>query len=305
MSKQNLRLILSFAMLLLGAHPAAATPAKCKASVAGSQVFEWPADGSLVSYDKVASYGRKMFLNGLQITRINRNKNVNWSGPSKPQFPYAGDSRTWPERFSAAELRYQQSNYDRDALDEFINVAFNIGVEQGRREVRSSVHSPVVALLTIAETDIRNGRLEAAKDKVASAATLVSQSEIKYAYQGLIKVGSQMEWPTNGMPAKGDELVAPLAAAFHHLYKADTLSSPNSNSIINERIREIIEMGAEQGRRGSEKEIGPNSMALLNLEDAENDISRELARNQRPDARDLERLIRTLDRTIQGLAFLR
>lgn len=71
------------------------------------------------------------------LTRRNQGRSIPWSGPPIGRHE-AATSLEAKNRLSAKMLEYSKEDQGRDALDEIIGVAIQLGIEQGRRCFRDS-----------------------------------------------------------------------------------------------------------------------------------------------------------------------
>jgi hypothetical protein len=102
-----------------------------------SNPVKWPEDGTPLDYQSLADAIMKAIRFAYDLTRKNPHRSVPWVGPPIGQNERA-NSLEARERLSAAQLKYSEENQGRDALDEIIGVAIQIGIEQGRRIYRNS-----------------------------------------------------------------------------------------------------------------------------------------------------------------------
>ena len=95
--------------------------------------MKWPKDESKpASFRELAKCVRKAFLDGANWERINRSKNIKWTGP--PQGKYSAPvSLAFGVGLRAKTLRVDETEQGRDFLDHIIGIALQLGVEQGRR----------------------------------------------------------------------------------------------------------------------------------------------------------------------------
>jgi hypothetical protein len=98
---------------------------------------KWPKDGSAVSFRRMGDPVRKAILFAYNIERKNRNRNIPWDGLDIGD---AEKARCFSpnEQLKVKNLRYSEGEQSRDALDEIIGIAIQLGIEQGRRVFRNS-----------------------------------------------------------------------------------------------------------------------------------------------------------------------
>ena len=99
--------------------------------------LEWPDDGNPLDYQSIADPIRKAIRFAYEMSRKNVGRSVPWRGPPIGRSE-AGNSLQAKHRLSAEMLRYSEEDQGRDALDEIIGVAVQIGIEQGRRIFKKS-----------------------------------------------------------------------------------------------------------------------------------------------------------------------
>ena len=98
--------------------------------------IKWPDDGSPLDYQSLADPIRKAVRFAYEMSRKNVGHSVPWNGPAIGR-PEAATSLEAKHRLSAEALKYSEEDQGRDALDEIIGIAVQIGIEQGRRIYRS------------------------------------------------------------------------------------------------------------------------------------------------------------------------
>jgi len=95
--------------------------------------MKWPKDESkTIPFRDLARCVRNAFLQGANWERINKSKNIKWTGP--PQGKYSAVvSLAFGVSLRAKTLRVDEEDQGRDFLDRIIGIAIQLGVEQGRR----------------------------------------------------------------------------------------------------------------------------------------------------------------------------
>lgn len=98
---------------------------------------KWPEDGKPLDYCSIAKPIVKAIRFAYDLTRRNANKSIPWAGPPIGRME-AANSLEAKLRLSASMLRNNDEDQGRDALDEIIGVAIQLGIEQGRRCYKNS-----------------------------------------------------------------------------------------------------------------------------------------------------------------------
>jgi hypothetical protein len=88
-------------------------------------------------FDDMADPVLKAIRFAYKLERRNKNKNVPWNGPRLGENMRA-NSPEFAERLRAGRLAYAEEDQGRDALEEIIGIALQVGIEQGRRIAKSS-----------------------------------------------------------------------------------------------------------------------------------------------------------------------
>ncbi|MES3037035.1 MAG: hypothetical protein V4736_03935 [Bdellovibrionota bacterium] len=225
--------------------------------------LSWPADGPTIDYSGYVPYAKALMHYEVTLKRINKTRNVRWTGPSKPEVPYTGDSRTYEARLSAYELRDRLESQNREALVEFIDVAFSVGKEQGRREIRAAKITPVIKLTEKAKAFAATGNYTAAAREINRAiSVLKDEARSNFPRAPMVLVNGKSEW-SNDLPTNRKELVPGLQSAFEQLYSTSGKPGTNTSKQLSERILSIISDGAVLARK--EAELGRIHDAKLSL----------------------------------------
>lgn len=108
----------------------------------------WPKNGKTVRFSDLVKDIKKAVLFAYDVKRKNRKKNIPWNGYD------IGDAEKVcclcpDDHLTAENLRYSESEQGRDALDEIIGLALQLGMEQGRRNFCSS--TPYELLIRMAK----------------------------------------------------------------------------------------------------------------------------------------------------------
>lgn len=122
----------------VGAHP--------------SRVQPWPADNGPLSFEDIARPVLHAIRFAYDLKRRDRRRSIPWRGPEIDKRDQAC-SPTITERLQAKNLSYVEEDQGREALEEIITGAIQLGIAQGRRLARSD-HSELLddaygAVLTI------------------------------------------------------------------------------------------------------------------------------------------------------------
>jgi hypothetical protein len=94
-----------------------------------------------------------------KMTRQNINKDIPWSGPNIGSEEKATCHQPI-EQLSAKTLAYSLEDQGRDALDEIIGLALRLGIEQGRRILRSSLEYKMINISKNLNTEIQTNRIK-------------------------------------------------------------------------------------------------------------------------------------------------
>lgn len=99
--------------------------------------MQWPKDNQPADFSDLAGALRKAFEFGYDFKRKNEDKDIPWNGP--PHGPACAVTCLDPtDALTAKNLRYSLADQGRDLLDELLALALQMGIEQGRRERRTS-----------------------------------------------------------------------------------------------------------------------------------------------------------------------
>ncbi|MES2963196.1 MAG: guanylate kinase [Bdellovibrionota bacterium] len=111
--------------------------------------FSWPAKDAPADFEKITSHVTKAMKKELRVTRINRDKDVEWIGLKNARI---GFTYPYGDFLKAGNLRYSEKDQGRDALTEITGVTALVGMEQGLRFV---FHPSVKAKLAASAQSIR------------------------------------------------------------------------------------------------------------------------------------------------------
>jgi len=106
---------------------------------------KWPKDGSEVSFSKIIDPVREAILFAYDINRKNKNRSIPWAGLDIGKDERA-TSFSPNERLRLKNLKYSENDQGRDALDEILGIAIQLGIEQGRRAFKNSVEYTLIKL---------------------------------------------------------------------------------------------------------------------------------------------------------------
>ena len=93
---------------------------------------KWPEKNKTVSFTELKDHIREAILFAYNIKRKNKNRIIPWKG-----YDIGEDTKITSfspdERFRVHNMKYSEEDQGRDALDEILAVAIQLGIEQGRR----------------------------------------------------------------------------------------------------------------------------------------------------------------------------
>ncbi len=97
----------------------------------------WPEDGKTARFSELVESVRKAIEFAYSMERKNKSRSVPWEGMSIGE-----DSLTSclppGETLRLRQLRYNENEQDRDALDMILGIAIQLGIEQGKRIFKNS-----------------------------------------------------------------------------------------------------------------------------------------------------------------------
>lgn len=124
----------------------------------------WPKDGEPASFEDLTRPLVRAVRFAYDLKRKNRDKDIPWSGPeigAREQTVALPAAR----QLSADNLRYSEEEQGRDALEEIIGLAVQIGIEQGRRLTMNSPEVKVMEIMAkLGERNLRNIENEDAQE---------------------------------------------------------------------------------------------------------------------------------------------
>ena len=95
-------------------------------------MMDWPEGNKSARFTDIAGPLRHAFLQGAKWSRINADKDIEWTG--LPLGPQTNACCHEPEdQLRAETLKYALEDQGYDFLDEFIGLVLRLGMEQGRR----------------------------------------------------------------------------------------------------------------------------------------------------------------------------
>jgi len=115
-----------------------------KTEVVMAKSKEWPADNKPASFEDITDDLVKAVRTAYKLQPTD--KPINWKG-----LPIGEDDRSRcleiAHSLSPAQLKYSDEEQNRDPLTTILGVAVQLGIEQGRRIVKSSVETKAGALI--------------------------------------------------------------------------------------------------------------------------------------------------------------
>lgn len=96
---------------------------------------KWGENNELADFAELSDSIKEAILFAYEIKRKNKDKSIPWEGYD------VGQSINFPspdETFDFANLKWAEEEHGRDALDEIITLAIQLGIEQGRRQMLGS-----------------------------------------------------------------------------------------------------------------------------------------------------------------------
>lgn len=127
---------------------------------------KWPEDeAEPLSFDAITRPLIKAIKYAYKLERRNKGKSIPWSGPEigRPELAICLPAK---EKLSAKMLAYSEDDQGRDALEEIVGLAVQLGIEQGRRIFRSS---PQYRTLLLSETLLKYQSGQGTIDDVITA----------------------------------------------------------------------------------------------------------------------------------------
>lgn len=232
--------ILVFTVFSAFAHSAFATPPEDQKGSCDNllNAFTWPADNSMA--DPIEFYqSMKPRFSNLGIKRL-RAKKLVWPGPLTYQ------RQVYPESYeytlSPESLTYHNER-DRKPLDMFIQVAFRMGMEQGRRIAFQNQILPAFRALIEAQVKLKEqqNRQSIAMELISIAHLMRShpQESFKSFPMNSARDG-QVDWPSHARPAAYKDLARVLKNIFLQMYTVKNDEQLESLLIY------VLKSGAEQ-----------------------------------------------------------
>lgn len=96
----------------------------------------WPSDGGPLDFEEIARPILHAIRFAYDMQRRDRRRNIPWRGPEIGKRDRACCLGA-AERLKAGRLAYAEDDQGRDALEEIVQLAIQLGIEQGRRIARS------------------------------------------------------------------------------------------------------------------------------------------------------------------------
>jgi len=108
------------------------------ASKASRPKKAWPTDGSPAKLEEdIVLPLRRAFEQAYTLQRINENKSIRWNG-----LPSPNENINFNDILAVEAIAEAEEN-DSDALEVLLNIAVELGIEQGRRMERQSLKPSV------------------------------------------------------------------------------------------------------------------------------------------------------------------
>ena len=125
--------------------------------VEGVSIKDWPDNGKPADFGELAESVYPAITFAYRLERINEGQAIPWKGHTIGKEDLATCFAP-DEQLSAENLRYDEEDQGRDALQVLIGIAMQLGIEQGRRMTRQKVKEQVSLLHCGAE--ILNAAIE-------------------------------------------------------------------------------------------------------------------------------------------------
>ena len=97
----------------------------------------WPEDGGHLDFEALTRPVLHAIRFAYDLKRRDRRRNIPWRGPDIVHTGTLACCPTIAERLKAHRLAYSEEDQGRDALEEIIGAAIQLGIEQGRRLAKS------------------------------------------------------------------------------------------------------------------------------------------------------------------------
>jgi len=95
--------------------------------------MDWPKNGKYIKFKDLERAVRSAIDHCYNINRKNKDIDVDWIGPPVSDYLTKFHCINFKERLEAYSLDYAKINRGKDAMDEIISIALQLGIEQGRR----------------------------------------------------------------------------------------------------------------------------------------------------------------------------
>ena len=103
-------------------------------------MVKWPKDETTVMFNKIADPIKEAIEFAYDLTRQNKRKSIPWHGLDIGEAEKVSNL-TPKERLKKTQLDHSLEDQGRDALDEIIGIAVQLGIEQGRRIEKQSIEN--------------------------------------------------------------------------------------------------------------------------------------------------------------------
>ena len=211
-----------FTFLILVAAQAEAK--LCEALVDGS-------DGKVLDLEELKKALRDDFLTKYSLRRINYHRNAKWFGPERPAILVRKTGLTYDEMLSAHHIKRNKEETGRDALDTFLDITIEVGIEQQLQDIMSSKDlQSFVKLVGQANILTLAGEREKALEALREAWVIFQ------------KISSEVHQERDYVLSKD------VLKTFEQMFEVTRGSRTNSPAILSEMLR-ILNYGRLQGQR--------------------------------------------------------
>jgi len=116
---------------------------------------KWPDKNKPIRFSDAIKHVRRLVGQGYDLVRKNRDQDLIYEGYNIGWRELTGCLEP-PERFKAEYLRYSEEEQGRDLMDEILGLAFQLGIEQGRRMQRDK-DTTLLAMIDIGMETAQKG----------------------------------------------------------------------------------------------------------------------------------------------------
>lgn len=129
---------------------------------------QWPKDGKpLTNFEQLTEPVIKAIRFAFKLNRKNEDLDIPWSGYDIGRKEQA-TSLTPDKKLSVENLKYQEENQGRGALETIIELAVQLGIEQGRRLQKEASFGDELLLRAI-KALVKMGDIESAQKLIEKA----------------------------------------------------------------------------------------------------------------------------------------